>query len=183
MRQSDPLQFVHAGSLHRPGMIGRLLRFALGAFCLWVLAQLALYWQTTTSQPVSTLPNRVLVIGVPLYLINYVVKIGFGRSWGRRPLLVTVTVLAVAALAGWLLTGSPDNALLGTVLNLWLVYFYAHLGISFLLAALIATPGCEMRAIPELKGRITGNASEEHCCPVALLTRIDAWERERQTPR
>lgn len=68
---------------------------------------------------------------------------------------------------------------LGVPLNRWLGYFYGHLGVSFLLAAAIGTPGCEMRSIPELIGRARGTPSHEHRCPVGFLARIDEWERGR----
>jgi hypothetical protein len=54
-----------------------------------------------------------------------------------------------------------------------------NLGISFLLAATLATPGCEMRAIPEFIGKITHRESKEHLCPISILSGIDQWEKRR----
>jgi hypothetical protein len=47
---------------------------------------------------------------------------------------------------------------------------------TFVLAALIATLGCEMRSIPQLPGRLSGRKVQEHCCPASLITKIDLWE-------
>jgi hypothetical protein len=179
MKQSDPLALVDAGTLARPGPVGRLVRMALGAFCFYVLWELWLNAGTTTASPVSTFGNRLLLILAPLYIINYVVNIGFSKSWGRRPLFASLAVLVVSACGALLVSGTFDSPIVGLPLNLWLAYFYSHLGISFGVSALLATPGCEMRAIPELYGRMRGKPSGEHHCPVAFITRIDEWERQR----
>lgn len=81
----------------------------------------------------------------------------------------------------WVNDGDFNSPVLGVPLFVWLAYFYGHLGISFVLATALATPGCEMRAIPQLVGRITGHAAPEHHCPVSFITKIDAWERRRVT--
>ena len=172
MNQSDALELVDAGSLTRPGPYGRLVRFALGALCLYAL------WQIL--QPFSSLENLFSLAIAPLCVFNYVVNIGFSKSWGKRPLAFSLLLLAVSAGVAFLISGSLDHPVFGVPLILWLGYFYAHLGLAFVLSAVIATPGCEMRSIPELIGRARGIASEEHRCPAALITRIDEWESRRQ---
>lgn len=181
MKQADPLELVEAGTLARPGPVGRLVRVGLGVVCLYVLWQVVRYADAVVAQPFSHLPNLALMILAPICIFNYVVNIGFTRSWGRRPLIVSLVVLLVSAVAavGW--SGSPDHLLFGAPLAVWLAYFYAHLGVSFVLAGLLATPGCEMRAIPELIGRVRGAPVAEHPCPAAFITKLDAWERRRAT--
>ncbi len=179
MKQSDPLELVEAGSLIRPGTIGRVVRLLIGGFCLYAVAELFLYWEWTTNQPFSSLDNRFLVLLAPLCIFNYVVNIGFAKSWGRRPATISFVVLAVFSGAAFVATSSFDSPILGIPLNLWLAYFYAHLGLSFVLAAILGTPGCEMRAIPDLFGKITGKPSSEHHCPAAFITKIDEWEKSR----
>ena len=51
-------------------------------------------------------------------------------------------------------------------------------GISFVLSAALATPGCEMRAIPHLWTIVTGRATKEHYCP-GFLDGLDKWELGR----
>ena len=75
--------------------------------------------------------------------------------------------------------GELNSPILGVPLFAWLTYFYGHLGLSFVVASVLATPGCEMRAIPELVGHMTGHGSAEHHCPSSLITKIDEWERQR----
>lgn len=179
MSQSDSLEFVAPGTLIRPGPVGRIVRMLLGAFCLFALAELLIYAQWTTAEPASSLPNRILVLLAPLLIFNYVINIGYSKNWGQKPLTVSIFILGVFAIAAYTATGNFNSPVLGLPLNLWLVYFYSHLGIAFVLSAILATPGCEMRSIPELIGMITGKPSQEHSCPVAFITKIDDWEQRK----
>lgn len=92
---------------------------------------------------------------------------------------MALTVIAMAAGIGWLAFGSANHWLPGFALWLWLTYTFLHLGLSFVLAVIMATPGCEMRAIPGLFGRLTGHSADEHGCPATFITAIDNWERGR----
>lgn len=179
MKQSDALELVAPGSLTRPGIIGRLVRLCLGVFCLYALWTVVRYAGHTSASPVSSLDDRLLLVLAPLCIFNYVVNIGFSKNWGVRPVLASPALLATFAIVAWFVSGSLDSLILGIPLNLWLVYSYGHLGLSFVLAALIATPGCEMRAMPQLWGRVTGTPSREHLCPVSFLGKIDAWEKRQ----
>jgi len=176
MKQSDPLQLVEEGSLERPGPVGRIVRLALAILCSYALYELIVYRASIIATPVSSLANFTVMVLAALFIINYVVNIGFGKSFGRWPSYISVSVMLVFAAMSWLAFGTADHPMLGVVLWLWLVYFYLHLGASFVLAAVIATPGCEMRSIPELVGRLTGRTVEEHHCPASFITSIDAWE-------
>ncbi len=173
---------MEQGSLDRPGPIGRVVRLALGILCSYALYVLIVYRATIIATPVSALASLTVMVLAALFIINYVVNIGFGKSFGRWPIYISIAVMLLVAAMSWLAFGTPDHPMLGAVVWLWLVYFYLHLGVSFLLAAAIATPGCEMRAIPELLGRLTGRTVAEHHCPASFITRIDAWERGRIAP-
>ncbi|MFQ6005614.1 MAG: hypothetical protein ACE5OQ_08915 [Woeseia sp.] len=179
MKQSDPLQLQEEGSLEPPGPIGRLTRLTLGLACLYGLYELILYHQNIIQTPVSVLPNLVIMVFAAVFITNYVVNIGLGRSWGRWPSYVLVGASVLLATVAWLTFGTPDHPMFGAVLWAWLVYFFAHLGMSFVLAAVLATPGCEMRSIPQLFGKITGRRVAEHHCPAAFIAKIDNWESKR----
>ena len=176
MQQFDDLQLVEIGSLKRPGVIGRLVRLTLGAACLFAFYHVMENWELILYAPVTILPEFMLIAISALCIVNYVVNIGFGRNWGIYPSLVTIGTLVTAGSMAWIVTGSPNHYFLGFVLLLWLSYFYLHLGLSFVIAAAIATPGCEMRSLPELFGKFTGKPAKEHQCPVSFITRIDEWE-------
>lgn len=177
------LDLVAPGSLSKPGPIGRLLRLLLGVLCLYALWGLMNIGPDFVENPIGLLPNLGLMILFALCLFNYVINIGFSRDWHRYPLIASLIFLAAVATVGYLFTGDAGTDILGVSVLLWLGYFYTHLGVSFLLAAFLATPGCEMRAIPELFGKITHREAKEHHCPVGILSGIDQWEKRRSQER
>ncbi len=183
MNQSDPLELVELGSLARPGLVGRLVRLALGVACLWGLWSITVNLGAIIAAPitVATHPAFAMLIAMCFAIINYVVNIGFSKSWGRWPAYGSLAGFLALGLLALVIDGEFNSPILGVPLFAWLAYFYGHLGISFVLASAIATPGCEMRAIPELVGRISGHAAAEHHCPASFITKIDAWERRRLT--
>ncbi len=180
MKQSDSLELVNPGSLERPGPVGRVLRLTLGLVCLYALYRIVIISEAIIATPASLLPSIAILFLAAVFIFNYVVNIGFGKSWRYWPLVTLLAVLGSMAVVGQVYFGSFDNPAFGISLWIWLAYFYAHLGVSFVLAAVIATPGCEMRAIPELFGRIMGRPVAEHHCPASLITNVDSWEHRRR---
>lgn len=118
MKQSDHLLFVESGTLERPGSIGRTVRAVLGLACLSALFQIVDYRDSIIQSPVSHLPNFLLLALLGLCVFNYVVNIGFGKNWGRRPGIFLIAACVLLAAIGWLATGTPDNAGLGLILRL-----------------------------------------------------------------
>jgi hypothetical protein len=175
-----PFSLVEQGTLARPGPYGRLLRLVLGAACLSAVYQLLRDGSFVIQSPVTAIPNLAVLLIIEILLFHNVVNIGFGVNWGRRPTCVAVVLLLAAAAVSWLLFGTPNHPLFGAVLWIWVVYFYAHAGVSFVAAAAIATPGCEMRALPELLGKVTGRAAAEHPCPASFIKKLDEWEQRRR---
>ena len=173
------LELVDQGSIIRPGPIGRLVRLLLGVLCLYGLWELATIASDFIERPIELLPNLSLMILLVLCIFNYVVNIGFGKDWNFYPILLSLLVIATVAFLSWLVSGSPSSSALGIVILIWIGYFYAHLGISFVIAAAIATPGCEMRAIPELIGKVQKREAKEHSCPSSIISGIDRWESNR----
>ena len=166
------LDLVDQGSLTRPGPIGRILRLTLGIACLYGLWELIKVAPDFVERPLELLPNLSLMVLLVLCVFNYVVNIGFSRNWKFYPTLVSVLIIGGVAGANYLLTGTANSFLLGSLIIAWMGYFYAHLGLSFALSALIATPGCEMRALPELFGKITNRETKEHHCPSSIISGI-----------
>lgn len=175
----EQLNLVQPGSLLKPGPLGRVVRLVLGLVCLYAVSQLTLYRGNIIQTPLTELDNLLLMFIAPLLILNPVINIGYGVDWNRKPLLVSLAVLFMLGMISRLVYGTPDTALLGSVLWAWLVYFYVYVGFSFILASLIATPGCEMRAIPDLYGKLAKKPAQEHHCP-AFLAKVDAWEQQRK---
>lgn len=177
------LELVDRGSLTQPGIVGRLVRLGLGVLCIYGLSELLTVYPDFIERPIELIPNLSLMILVVLCVFNYVVNIGFSKNWNNYPLIVALSVLVLVAGSGYLIDGNPSSRFLGVLLMLWLGYFYAHLGLSFILAALIATPGCEMRSIPDLIGKISKSTVKAHHCPSSIISGIDRWESERLSSR
>ena len=85
-----------------------------------------------------------VIIGI--FLISYVIDIGFSRDWKKWPAVVSVVIFLGIAGWGYLSTGTVETVILAHVIRYWELYLFSHLGLAFLTAAAIATPGCEMRA-------------------------------------
>ena len=109
-------------------------------------------------------------------LVSYVINIGYSRAWKKWPAIVSACALLLVAAYGYFTAGMAETQLLAQVLWAWEFYVFAHLGSAFIVAALIGTPGCEMRAFHDLYSRITGNPTKEHYCPIGPLHPVDQWE-------
>jgi hypothetical protein len=175
------LKLDEPGTLMRPGPIGRGVRLALGFLCLWyVLQLLGISGNLLDSEGhIRQLIWNGIIIG--LFLISYVINIGFSRDWKKWPALVSGAAFLAIGGIGFLLQGKFETPTLAVTIWLWELYLFSHLGISFGLAGLIGSPGCEMRAFHRLFSMITGKPTKEHVCPVGPLHSVDQWEGNRKT--
>lgn len=169
------LKLEKPGSLMRPGPVGRLLRLGFAILCL------ALVWDLLTitefrdeTGHVSGIIWNALVFSI--FLVSYVINIGFSRDWKKWPAIITALFLVSIAGGGYAMTGNPETEVLATAMWFLDLYVFAHLGLAFLLAAIIATPGCEMRAFHDAYSKLTGVPTSEHHCPVGPLQPVDQWE-------
>jgi hypothetical protein len=115
-----------------------------------------------------------------LFLVSYVINIGFSRPWKKWPAIVSAGVFLVLAGVGIFSEGFVETAFLARGIWVWELYIFLHLGIAFVIAGIIGTPGCEMRAFHDLYSRVSGMPTEEHYCPVGPLHLIDRWEADRR---
>ncbi len=173
--------FVEPGILRPPGPIGRLVRLIFGVTCGWFLVALALDGPVQIAARFPYSAGLWLWAIAALYLFSYVINIGFGRSWGRWPQFAVIACALAASITSYLAYNSFWGPPLAWFIIVWLTYVYAHLALSFVLAAILATPGCEMRALPQLVTIVSGRPLMVHHCPVGPLSRIDAWEARRQS--
>lgn len=170
------LRLEKQGSLPRPGPIGRTVRIVFGAFCLWYVVGLLDTGITLTSTD-GTVPALLWNGVIPgLFLVSYVVNIGFSRNWRKWPAYFSGVILLAAAAIGYGLDGTIESALLARTIWIWELYIFLHLGLAFVVAGMIGTPGCEMRAFHDLYSRFTGIETAEHHCPIGPLQPIDRWE-------
>jgi len=174
MENKEFYRFDKQGTLDKPGIIGRLVRLVLGVWMLYFVYQLILYGDTI----IDYYPLRWewwAALLIAFYVLPPVINIGFTKKWGRKPQLVVIILFILGVIASYLLEGRFWAAPLGYMVLIFLYYFYIHLGLSFFISAIIATPGCEMRSLPHLYTLTTGTATKEHYCP-GFIDNIDRWE-------
>ena len=176
------LKLDEPGALPKPGPVGRMVRLAFGLLCAWYVKGL---FDVSGSLTAGDGHIRAVVWNgvIPgLFLVSYVVNIGFSRAWGKRPAIVSAAVLLAVSGIAYVLQGNIETELLARTIWAWEMYVFSHLGLAFLIAGAIGTPGCEMRAFHDLYSRITGIPTKEHFCPIGPLHPIDRWETRRSRP-
>ena len=175
---TEETRFDKPGTLRRPGPIGRVVRLLLGVWLLYVCWMLWTYPGALLSEKFPHWAN-LISIAFALWLVPPVVNIGFGINLKAWPRYSAAGAILLWAIGLGLADGSWWSPALGRFAWLFVLYTFGHLGLSFVLAAVIATPGCEMRAIPHLWTLLTGRETKEHFCP-GFFNGLDAWETQRR---
>lgn len=174
------LKLTDKGSLPKPGPLGRLLRLGLAYLVLrgfvYEIWDDRVMLTAGEFEPYDLIANALLV---GLFLVSYVINIGFSRSFKKWPALVSAVGLGLLALYDYSNTGNWTGFAFGTGFFLWSMYIFTHLGVSFLIAAVIGTPGCEMRAFHDLFSKISKVEVKEHLCPVGPIQPLDRWESKQ----
>lgn len=171
----ETFRFDEPGTLVKPRWIGRLVRLILGILCLGLVWKLAV---DSTVDDLTSLPY--IAFGLfALALIPYVINIGFGVRWGMWPRVAFAGLVLGSAAYSYMTHGTLVAQIFWLVVNGMMIYTYAHLGLSFCLAAVLATPGCEMRALAHLAGLLRQQDTREHYCP-GFIRHVDEWEIERR---
>jgi hypothetical protein len=174
--------FEPAGSLEPPGTIGRVVRLLLGVICIDLVVQIVddIPGMIARGWPLN--PLSICAIFLGFYLLKPVVNIGFTTRLKYLPQIIVAAISVVLVLVQWLSSQPLFGPTFTVFLMLWMSYVFVHLGLSFVIAAAIKTPGCEMRSIPHLWSKLSGQPSLEHYCP-GPLTPIDNWEQKLKIKR
>ena len=173
------LKLEDCGTLPKPGPVGRLTRLGLGMLCLYFVYGLWMIHGDLVTNDGSIQPLLWNGIVIGLILVSYVINIGFSRAWKKWPAIISALFLAGLAGMGFIRSGSFETPLLAQAVHIWAFYISTHLGLAFVIAAIIRTPGCEMRAFHHLYSLVTGNPTKEHHCPIGPLQPIANWEAGR----
>jgi hypothetical protein len=173
------LKLDQPGTLPKPGPVGRAVRVALGLLCAWYVKGLVNVSDSLIAGDghIRTAIRNGIILG--LFLVSYVIDIGFSRAWGKRPAIASALVLTAVGGLGYFLQGNIETAMFARTIWAWEVYLFSHLGLAFLIAGTIGTPGCEMRALHDLYSRVSGVPTKEHYCPIGPIHPIDQWETRR----
>ncbi len=156
--------------LVRPGVLGRLIRFVMAGAVGWLgfetLRNTRGFWDGIGPDP-QFIPMALALVGFTGWVVSELV----GRDWGSRPTLVMLALCAVAAAIG-AAQGNVWGPPLGIAFWTWGVLFSLLLAPAFLLAALLGTPGCEMRSYADLWTRMRGGDPAAVACP-GWIDRLD----------
>ena len=99
---------------------------------------------TPTDWITATMPRSVgMWFGAVIcfYALRGVPDKGFRRTWGRWPQLIMACLIVLAVAYNLLSTGTWWGQPLGALIFLLIIYVTAHLGLSFVLASILAHPG------------------------------------------
>ena len=127
-------------SLPKPGPIGRSVRLALGLLLLF-FAGYALTRYRLGGSPSAGDLGLWIGLGYALYYLPDAINLGFGRAWGRRPQLVAATAVVVAGLIDLVSGGTFLGPAFGLVVVVVIIYAFTHIGLSMIVATIIAAPG------------------------------------------
>ena len=134
-------KFERPGTVEGPGPIGRVVRIVAG------IVFLALFILTVTSYTEivsSDVPTSLLLwfgVAFSFWVFGYQVNVGFTVTWGRWPHLIVLLLALVAVVLDLSIYGSLWGPPLGLIVFLLLASVTGHIGLSFILAAILATPG------------------------------------------
>jgi hypothetical protein len=144
----------------RPGPIGLLIRVVLGAAAVYGLVELVTKWDIFRDQNLIE-SDFWFVTVFTVCLLADVFNIGLRRRWGVWPIVVFLAGAAAIGSASYL----ASREIWTTALAAWVyagdLVVFAALSVSFPVAIVMRTPGCELNALPKLVARLRGTADEE----------------------
>jgi len=173
------LKLDEPGSLPRPGPVGRFVRLLFGSLCLWYVFSLIPVAGSLIDSDghIRQVIWNGIIIG--LFLVSYVINIGFSKAWKKWPAIVSAGFFLLIGGIGFIWHGTIETRLLALVIWVWELYVFSHLGFAFVISGLVGSPGCEMRAFHFLYSHLSGKQTREHYCPIGPLHSIDQWEAGR----
>ena len=136
----------NAPALPKPGPIGRSARTLVGVvyLVLSLLTFLSVRGYFRIGAPSGA---WWLLAGISLYLLPMVTDIGFGRAWGSRSQAFVLVLVAIGVAWDMVVYRNFWGPPLGGFLYALIGVVFAFTGLSFIVAGIIALPGCEMRAL------------------------------------
>jgi len=166
----DESSTVTSVDLPTPMAIGRTFRLVLGVIFLSLFSFIFPQFTRYVSGGIPVEPLLWIGVAVSFFFLNQAVNVGFNHDWGRRPQQIFL-LLAIGTIPfNFVMFGGLWGPPLGLLLYLLVVYFSAHVGASFILAAIIRTPGCEMASVHQLRNREKFESCE------GSVDRLDRWE-------
>lgn len=171
-----------AAPLGAPGPVGRMMRLGLERFSY---TEPGTWRDLGPSEIGRQLVNPIewlIHMGIALWLFPSVVDIGWNRNSGFRIRPLVLGGAGILILISRLIDGEWWGPIVGWPMLVATIDVFAHSGVSSVVSAVLATPGCEMRALPDLSARLRNGQFTPHACP-GLMADVDRWEAELVTRR
>jgi len=151
----------HPGPFPRPGIIGRAVRLFFGVLLIYFFVET---FTSYSSYVAVGAPGGTWWLGaaISFYLLPEVTDVGFGLSWGRKSQMVALALALGAMVFDFFWYGNLWGPPLGLLVYLLMGVVLGYLGLSFVLAAIFGVPGCELRAVPYVIGKLSGREAAEH---------------------
>jgi hypothetical protein len=158
------------------------IRVGLGAVFVYGMVELVTKWEVFRDNDLIASDFWFITL-ITLWLLPDVFRLGFQREWGVWPSLVVVAVGIMIGLAGFLVSGDIWTTPLAAWVYAADVLVFGVFVISFPLAIVTRSPGCELGAVHWVRARSRGETYSRPGCAVGLdrLDRFEAklWARKR----
>lgn len=161
--------------VERTGPIGRLVRLVMAAGLFLALAYPLASLPRLFDPALAAEPMLWILTGVALLAIPYVLDVGLAWGHGHRVQLLAVGIGSALLVSDLILYDSlwgPVLAVFVLTLQTWVL---GTLALGYLLAAILGTPGCELRSYAHLASLVSDKTSQPVFC-AAGLDKLDAWE-------
>lgn len=182
MSHNTEKNFQAHGALRPPGPIGRLVKLVFAGSYLYYVWQLVSLWSFLVDADIlffnaSICLPILFTLYLALYLAPYVINIGWRINTKRISQFVIFLVSIGLIALSYFISQNLNSYALNLFTIIWVVYIFTHLGISFLVAVITSTPGCEMRALPHLWSVFNRYKTYERVCH-GPLHKINPWEQK-----
>lgn len=157
------------------GLLSRAGKLMMGLLQIYLVFQLLVGYKVIFRESMPTGITLIIAVVLAFALLSWTINLGFQRRWGARPFYVALGAVGVAMALGYFMGGGFWGLPLASVLYGITVYVHGHMGPCHVLAAVMGTPGCEMRSPDHLRAMLQGKKAELHICP-GFWTPLDEWE-------
>ena len=130
--------FVEAGTMAKPLPIGRAARLIAGVGALFYFV-----WNISryTDLVGSSVPGYWVGVGFAFWFFSDLWVVGFSRNWGRWPQLAVFPFALALVISDLVAYGSAWGPPLAWGVFIFTEFFFGLIGVSFVLAAVLAVPG------------------------------------------
>lgn len=171
--------YVSPGILPNPGWLGRGIRLVLGILVLNGAFGIGNgFYQLVYYQAALGSVELWLFAGLLFLSMRDVIDLGLGVRWGQKAQIVTLMVAGVSIAIDYMFYRRLWAPPLGLLFSIWCLLIAIPLGVALILAAILGTPGCEMRSYAALLAKLRGHSASEHYCPGGIDF-IDHWVGHR----